>query len=84
MVCMLSISARFTPELCQRFGDSHKAAQFFMEVAHTMVANEMYQESLENAQAFFLLGMAAWGKGDRFRSSVSSGRMCDHSEPDRH
>lgn len=71
VVSMLSISARFTPELRMRFGDSNKASEFFVEVAHVMIPSEMYNITLENTQAFFLLGMADWGKGDRHSSTVS-------------
>lgn len=38
-----------------------------------MIADEMWETCLENAQAFFLLGMADWGKGDRARSSINMG-----------
>lgn len=68
---MLCISARFTPELCQRFGGSNEAVDFFMEMARIMIVDEMYKTTLETAQAFFLIGMADWGKGDRGRSAVS-------------
>jgi hypothetical protein len=35
------------------------------------VVDEMYEPTLERTQAFFLLGIAEWGKGARMRSSVS-------------
>lgn len=70
---MLAISARFTPSMCKRFGRSNQASEFFAEIAHIMIADEMWETSLENAQAFFLLGMADWGKGDRARSSINMG-----------
>ncbi|KIW19657.1 hypothetical protein PV08_00231 [Exophiala spinifera] len=73
LVSMLAISARFTPALCKRFGGSSQASEFFAEIAHTMIADEMWETCLENAQAFFLLGMADWGKGDRARSSINMG-----------
>jgi hypothetical protein len=71
VISMLSISARFTPELCRRFAGSSMATEFFLEIANVMIADEMYKTDLETAQAFFLLGMAEWGKGDRGRCSVS-------------
>lgn len=73
LVSMLAISARFTPPLCKRFGSSRQASEFFAEIAHIMIADEMWETCLENAQAFFLLGMADWGKGDRARSSINMG-----------
>ncbi|KAH7317012.1 hypothetical protein B0I35DRAFT_266499 [Stachybotrys elegans] len=70
---MLVISARFTPPLCKRFGHGKKAAGFFMDIAQIMVADEMWKTSLENTQAFFLLGLADWGRGWRDRSAISMG-----------
>jgi hypothetical protein len=73
LISMLTISARFTPELCSRFGGGKKAADFFMETANVLVADEMFKTELETAQAFFLLGMAEWGKGERNRSAIHMG-----------
>lgn len=79
LIGILSISARFTPELCRRFSDSRAAADFFMDVAQAMVADEMWRATLDNTQAFFLLGLAYWGRGagtdggDRARSAVCMG-----------
>ncbi|KAH8890559.1 hypothetical protein GQ53DRAFT_590443, partial [Thozetella sp. PMI_491] len=73
LLSMLTISARFTPDLCARFGDGKTASEFFMDIAHVMIAEEMWNICLENAQAFFLLGMADWGRGDRERSAINMG-----------
>lgn len=68
---MLSISARFTPSLIRRYGADGKAGEHFMKCAGQFVADEMYEPTLERTQAFFLLGVAEWGRGARNRSSVS-------------
>ncbi|KAF1809996.1 hypothetical protein P152DRAFT_145483 [Eremomyces bilateralis CBS 781.70] len=73
LLSMLGISARFAPELCQRFGSSQGASEFFIDIAHVMIADEMWKPSLENTQAFFLLGMADWGRADRERSAINMG-----------
>ncbi|CAK7223802.1 hypothetical protein SCUCBS95973_005304 [Sporothrix curviconia] len=74
LLSMLSISARFTPELCARFrNDGKAAAEFFMDVAHVVTADQMWHTTLENTQAFFLLGMADWGRGARDRSAIHMG-----------
>ena len=73
LISMLTISARFTPELCTRFGGGPPASDFFMEMANVLVAEEMFKLDLETAQAFFLLGMAEWGKGERSRSAIHMG-----------
>ena len=73
LLSMLGISARFTPELCDRFKGSKNASEFFLDIAHIMIADEMWKTNLENAQAFFLLGMADWGRGDRERSAINMG-----------
>jgi hypothetical protein len=70
---ILSISARFTTDLSQRFGSSMRASEFFLNLAHVMIAEEMWRTTLENTQAFFLLGMAEWGRGDRNRSAIDMG-----------
>ncbi|CAK7198901.1 hypothetical protein SEUCBS139899_001569 [Sporothrix eucalyptigena] len=74
LLSILSISARFTPELCARFrNDGKAAAEFFMDVAHVVTADQMWHTTLENTQAFFLLGMADWGRGARDRSAIHMG-----------
>ncbi len=70
LLSMLSISARFTPSLIRRYGADGKAGEHFMRCAANMVQDEMYEPTLERTQAFFLLGITEWGKGDRNRSSV--------------
>jgi hypothetical protein len=67
---ILSISARFTPCLCQRYGNGLKATDLFISRAASLVSEEMYHPNLERTQAFFLLGIAEWGNGDKNRSSV--------------
>lgn len=73
LLSMLGISARFTPDLCERFGCSKSASEFFIEIAQLMIAEEMWKTNLENTQAFFLLGMADWGRGARERSAICMG-----------
>lgn len=70
LLSMLSVSARFTPSLIRRYGANGRAGEHFMKCAAYMVQDEMYEPTLERTQAFFLLGIAEWGKGDRNRSSV--------------
>lgn len=71
LLSILSISARFTHSLIRRYGADGKAGEHFMRCAGKLVPEEMYEPSLERAQAFFLLGIAEWGRGARHRSSVS-------------
>lgn len=71
--CILSISARFTQVLVQRYGGSGRATENFLRIARTMVPAEMYEPSLERTQAFFLLAISEWGNGDKDRSSVHMG-----------
>jgi hypothetical protein len=73
LLSMLGLSARFTPDLCERFGCSKSASEFFIDIAQVMIAEEMWNTSLENTQAFFLLGMADWGRGARERSAICMG-----------
>ncbi|KAK5128735.1 hypothetical protein LTR85_000068 [Meristemomyces frigidus] len=70
---VLAISARFTACLAKRFGGSSNASDYFIELASHCVAEQMYETSLENMQAFFLLGMAEWARGNRSRSSIDMG-----------
>ncbi|KAH7120497.1 hypothetical protein EDB81DRAFT_700753 [Dactylonectria macrodidyma] len=71
--CMLSISARFTPSLVQRYGSPGKATDYFLDLSRAMVPAEMYQPSLERIQAFFLLAICQWGNGEKDRSSMDMG-----------
>ncbi|CAG9995623.1 unnamed protein product [Clonostachys byssicola] len=73
LACILSISARFTPSLIQRYGTPANAANHFMEVADAMVPTEMYQPSLARIQAFFLLAISQWGNGSRHKSMIDMG-----------
>lgn len=70
LVCILGISARFTPALVRRYGSPSEATEIFMAMASRMVSTEMYKPSLERIQAFFLLAIAQWGNGEKDRSSV--------------
>jgi hypothetical protein len=70
---ILSVSARFTPSLISRYGDGLRAADIFMERAATLVVEEMYTPTLERTQAFFLLAIAEWGKGDKTSSNIHMG-----------
>ncbi|KPM46496.1 hypothetical protein AK830_g159 [Neonectria ditissima] len=73
LTCMLSISARFTPSLVQRYGSPRNATDYFLDASKAMVPSEMYQPSLERIQAFFLLAICQWGNGDKDRSSMDMG-----------
>ncbi|KAF2792017.1 hypothetical protein K505DRAFT_350908 [Melanomma pulvis-pyrius CBS 109.77] len=73
LLCILCLSARFTPCLVDRYGDAAKATDRFMTAALEKVPHEMYNTNLENVQALFLLSVAEWGNGDRDRSSIHMG-----------
>ncbi|KAI1614912.1 fungal-specific transcription factor domain-containing protein [Exophiala viscosa] len=73
LLSILSISARFTPSLIRRYGNGQDATNAFLESAAGMVLDYMYQPSLETIQAFFLMSLAEWGKGDKDRSSTHMG-----------
>lgn len=70
LLSLLSVSARFTPSLVQRYRGGAKATEYFMSQAASLVPQEMYRPSLDRTQAFFLLGIAEWGNGDKDRSAV--------------
>jgi hypothetical protein len=70
---VLSVSARFTPSLITRYGDGFKAAEVFLDRAAALVIEEMYTPTLERTQAFFLLAIAEWGKGDKTTSNIHMG-----------
>ncbi|RDW80196.1 hypothetical protein BP6252_04834 [Coleophoma cylindrospora] len=87
ILSILSLSGRFTPSLVRRYGSQAKATEFFLSQAAHLVPYEMYQPSLERTQAFFLLGIAEWGNGDRNRSCIHmaiaikmAGILCLHKE----
>ena len=73
LLAILSVSARFTPCLISRYNDGLKAAEIFMTRAQALVIEEMYTPTLERTQAFFLLAIAEWGKGDKTSSNIHMG-----------
>lgn len=74
LLSMLSISARFTPTLVQRYETPSKAAQVFAKRAQTLVGEEILgAPTLDRAQAFFLCSIWNWGSGYRDRSWVFLG-----------
>lgn len=69
---VLSISARLTPALVERYGSAVRASEVFMERASVLAQHEVYKDpSLERCQAFYLLSIAQQGSGMKHRSSVS-------------
>lgn len=69
---ILSISARFSARLAERYDGEINAAAFFMERANVLALSELYQEpTLERCQAFYLLSLAQQGSGMRNMSYVS-------------
>ncbi|KAK0723867.1 hypothetical protein B0T21DRAFT_44879 [Apiosordaria backusii] len=69
---ILSVSARLTPSLVERYGSAVNAAEIFMEHASTAAVAELYREpSLERCQAFYLLSIAQQGSALTHRSSVN-------------
>ncbi|KAI3527351.1 hypothetical protein CSPX01_17038 [Colletotrichum filicis] len=71
---ILSVSARFSPALAQRYHGEMEAVDFFMERASSLALNELYQEpTLERCQAFYLLSLAQQGGGMRNKSYINIG-----------
>ena len=70
LLSILSISARFVPSLVKRYGGHAEAIRTFVERAETLVSSEIYKPTLDNAQAFILLGTAEWASGERNKSVV--------------
>ncbi|KAK3394123.1 hypothetical protein B0H63DRAFT_36844 [Podospora didyma] len=71
---VLSISARLTPSLSERYGSAVKASETFMERASAVALSELYREpNLERCQAFYLLSIAQQGSGLKDRSSINMG-----------
>jgi hypothetical protein len=70
LLSILSVSARFTPSLVQRYRGGAKATEYFITQAARLVPDEMYRPTLDRTQAFFLLAIAEWGNGDKDRCSV--------------
>ncbi|KAL2142445.1 hypothetical protein VTI28DRAFT_1154 [Corynascus sepedonium] len=69
---LLSVSARLTPALVERYGSAVRASEAFMDRASAMAQNELYKEpTLERCQAFYLLSIAQQGSGLKYRSSVN-------------
>lgn len=74
LLSMLSVSARFTPTLIQRFSTPVNAANTFAKRAQSLVGQEMLAAaSLDRAQAFFLCSIWNWGSGFRDRSWIFLG-----------
>jgi hypothetical protein len=67
---ILSVSARFTPSLVRRYGGGLGATELFIELATRYGMEETFKPTIEHIQAFYLLGLAEWGSGDRNRSAV--------------
>lgn len=80
LLSILSVSARFTPCLIERYGGGAKATEYFIAKATELVPIEMYKASLDRTQAFFLLAIADWGNGNKNRSSVSTRTRLDPLE----
>lgn len=69
---ILSVSARLTPALVERYGSAVRASEAFMERASALAQSELYKEpTLERCQAFYLLSIAQQGSGMKHGSSVS-------------
>ncbi|KAK4194554.1 hypothetical protein QBC40DRAFT_32621 [Triangularia verruculosa] len=69
---ILSVSARLTPALVERYGSAVNAAEIFMDHASAVAMMELYREpSLERCQAFYLLSIAQQGSGLTHRSSIN-------------
>lgn len=73
ILCVLSLSARYTPSLIARYGGGKEATICFMQQALKLVPKKMYSPNLDNIQGFFLLSIADWGNGERERSSIHMG-----------
>jgi len=71
LLSILSISARFTPALAERYGSGMKAAEMFMDRAARLACSKLYQPSLEICQAFYLLSIAQQGDAMKNPSYVS-------------
>ncbi|KAF9255995.1 hypothetical protein L218DRAFT_882823 [Marasmius fiardii PR-910] len=71
---MLSISARFTPSLVQRYKGPANAASVFAKRAQQLAGQEILETAtLERAQGFFLCSIWSWGSGYRDRSWIFLG-----------
>jgi hypothetical protein len=82
LLSLLSISARFNKKLQARYGDSHKAVDWFMKSAERLAISELYQQpTLERCQAFLLLSIAQQGCGMSNSSYVSLHTKVHYSKP---
>jgi hypothetical protein len=70
LLSILSVSARFVPSLVSQHGGHSRITKVFVERTESLVPTEIYRPTLENVQAFILLGTAEWANGDRNRSAV--------------
>ncbi|KAK0729701.1 hypothetical protein B0H67DRAFT_559408 [Lasiosphaeris hirsuta] len=71
---LLSVSARLTPSLIERYGSAVNASETFMEHASTVALKELYRgPSLEKCQAFYLLSIAQQGSMMKYQSSINMG-----------
>ncbi|KAL2753952.1 hypothetical protein ACRALDRAFT_2108436 [Sodiomyces alcalophilus JCM 7366] len=74
LLSILSISARFSPSLAERYDGEINAVDYFMAQASNLALRELYQEpTLERCQAFYLLSIAQQGSGHRNRSYINLG-----------
>ncbi|CAD6581161.1 MAG: hypothetical protein CYPHOPRED_001502 [Cyphobasidiales sp. Tagirdzhanova-0007] len=64
ILALLSMGAPFTKRLSQRYGGKAEAGQRFSKLAQDMMAQHMSPPTLERTQAFFVLGVEQWSKGD--------------------
>ncbi|GAA6048766.1 hypothetical protein JCM3770_003953 [Rhodotorula araucariae] len=88
LLAILTISARYTPSLVERFGNELAATEFYAQHAYTLIGNEMLRPSLQNCQAFFILAAYEWGStmGDDASAMLMgiaariAGLLCLHKE----
>ncbi|KAJ4490030.1 fungal-specific transcription factor domain-containing protein [Lentinula aciculospora] len=74
LLSMLSISARFSPRLIERYGSGATAADVFARQAQKLAGDELAgAATLDRAQAFFLCSIWSWGSGYRDRSWIFLG-----------
>ena len=71
LLCILCVSARFTPSLVARYGGHSKAMKTFVQRAEDLASTEIYNPTLETIQGFILLGTAEWANGKENKSLVS-------------
>ncbi|KAH9884381.1 hypothetical protein F4778DRAFT_565068 [Xylariomycetidae sp. FL2044] len=70
---ILSVSARFTPSLVNRYGGGAQATRVFLDHASCLVLDQMFSPTLDSIQGFFLMSIAEWGNGEKNRSLVYMG-----------